>query len=151
MDMVSDCAAALVVPPTASRELEDAERARALATAIVQGFSRADLAARAAMIGRLLAAVGPLALAVVANGAFARYVPYARWACVPVSHGDAAIVTPRMIAELVQYVQQSNPELFERLPLWDLPHANLAEPASALGGAHRKTAPDPLSTAAAGD
>jgi hypothetical protein len=67
------------------------------------------------MLGRLLASVGPLALAVVGGGAFAKYVAHARWAEIPVSIEDAARATSGQVYELVRYVQQSNPQLFGQL------------------------------------
>jgi hypothetical protein len=72
-------------------------------------FARTRLALRARMLRRLLLPVGPLALTVIAGGAFAKYVEYARWSRLPVSLDDAARVTARQIFELVRYVEQSNP------------------------------------------
>jgi len=59
--------------------------------------------------GKLLGFVGPLALAVVGGGAFARYVRFARKAFVPVTMEDAARATVSQIQELVRYVLQSHP------------------------------------------
>jgi len=84
--------------------------------AIVAGsFDRLNVRLRARMLGRLLASVGPLALAVVGGGAFAKYVSKARWPEIPVSLEDAASATSSQIYDLVRYVQQSNPQLFSHL------------------------------------
>jgi hypothetical protein len=84
--------------------------------AIVAGaFDRLNIRQRARMLGRLLASVGPLALAVVGGGAFAKYVAQARWPEIPVSVEDAARATSDQVYELVRYVQQSNPHLLGQL------------------------------------
>lgn len=84
--------------------------------AIVAGaFGRLNLRRRARMLGRLLASVGPLALAVVGGGAFAKYVENARWPEIPVSLEDAARVTAAQVYEIASYVQQSNPQVLSRL------------------------------------
>ena len=91
------------------------ENAASLPAIIAGAFERLNLRARARMLGRLLASVGPLALAVVGGGAFAKYVTFARLPEVPVSFEDAALATSTQIAEIVRYVQQSNPQLFSQL------------------------------------
>jgi hypothetical protein len=84
--------------------------------AIVAGaFDRLNIRQRARMLGRLLASVGPLALAVVGGGAFAKYVAQARWPEIPVSVEDATRATSDQVYELVRYVQQSNPQLLGQL------------------------------------
>lgn len=82
---------------------------------VAAAFDRLNIRMRARMLGRLLAAVGPLALAVVGGGAFAKYVAQARWPEVPVSFEDAARATSSQIYDIVRYVQQSNPQLFGHL------------------------------------
>lgn len=84
--------------------------------AIVAGaFDRLNIRLRARMLGRLLASVGPLALAVVGGGVFSKYVAQARWPEIPVSFDDAARTTSEQVYELVRYVQQSNPEMLGHL------------------------------------
>ena len=84
--------------------------------AIVAGsFERLNVRSRARMLGRLLASVGPLALAVVGGGAFSKYVSMARWPEIPVSLEDAARATVSQVHELVRYVQQSNPHMCGQL------------------------------------
>ena len=82
---------------------------------IAASFDRLALRQRARMLGRLLASVGPLALAVLGGGAFAKYAAHARWPEIPVSLEDAARATSAQIQEIVRYIEQSNPHLFNRL------------------------------------
>jgi len=78
-------------------------------SAWARAIVRLDLQDRARVLGKLLGFVGPLALAVVGGGAFARYVRFARKAFVPVTMEDAARATVSQIQELVRYVLQSHP------------------------------------------
>ena len=82
---------------------------------VAASFDRLEIRQRARMLGRLLASVGPLALAVVGGGAFAKYATHARWPEIPVSIEDAARATSSQIHELVRYIEQSNPQLFNHL------------------------------------
>lgn len=72
---------------------------------------RLDVRDRARVMGRLLGFVGPLAMAVIGDGAFAKYLRFARKAFVPVTLDDAARTTVVQIQELVRYVRQSHPEV----------------------------------------
>jgi hypothetical protein len=87
----------------------------ALPAIVADAFGRLNIGLRARMLGRLLASVGPLALAVVGDGAFAKYISHARWPEIPVSLEDAARATVSQVHELVRYVQQSNPHLCVQL------------------------------------
>ena len=78
-------------------------------------FDRLALRQRARMLGRLLASVGPLALAVVGGGAFAKYATHARLPELPVSLEDAALATSSQVQEIVRYIEQSDPQLFNNL------------------------------------
>lgn len=82
---------------------------------VAAAFEHLNIRQRARMLGRLLASVGPLALAVVGGGAFAKYVAHARLPEIPVSIEDAARATSDQVCEIVRYVQQSNPQLFGQL------------------------------------
>ena len=82
---------------------------------VAASFDRLDIRQRARMLGRLLASVGPLALAVVGGGVFAKYATHARWPEIPVSIEDAARATSGQIHEIVRYIEQSNPQLFNHL------------------------------------
>ena len=87
----------------------------ALPVIVAACFDRLALRQRARMLGRLLASVGPLALAVVGGGAFAKYAMFARLPEVPVSLEDAALATSAQVQEIVRYIEQSNPQLFNNL------------------------------------
>jgi hypothetical protein len=78
-------------------------------------FARTRLALRARILRRLLLPVGPLALTVIAGGAFAKYAEHARWSRLPVSLDDAARVTASQVFELVRYVEQSNPAVLQQV------------------------------------
>lgn len=82
---------------------------------VAASFDRLAIRQRARMLGRLLASVGPLALAVLGGGAFAKYATHARWPEIPVSLEDAARATSGQIQEIVRYIEQSNPQLFNHL------------------------------------
>jgi len=82
---------------------------------ISSAFGKLDLERRARLLGRLLGSVGPLALAVVGGGAFAKYLGNARWPEIPISLEDAAHATSSQVHELVRYVEQSNPHLVDGL------------------------------------
>src|SRR5258708_4833742 len=102
------------VPAGAPLLFADAEAA-SLPAIIVAAFDRLNITERARMLGRLLASVGPLGLAVLGEGAFAKYVTHSRLPEVPVSDEDAAHATPSQLSELVRYVQQSDPQSISRL------------------------------------
>jgi hypothetical protein len=82
---------------------------------IASAFGKLDLERRARLLGRLLGSVGPLALAVVGGGVFAKYLRNARWPEVPISLEDAAHATSSQVHELARYVEQSNPHLVDGL------------------------------------
>ena len=92
--------------------------AKALASApgfIASAFGKLNLERRARLLGRLLGAVGPLAMVVVGGGVFAKYLRNARWPEVPISLDDAARATSGQVYEIVRYAKQSNPHLVETL------------------------------------
>ena len=109
------------LPPTPAADVASTGAATGTVAAptlpviVAASFDRLDLRQRARMLGRLLASVGPLALAVVGGGAFAKYATHARWPELPVSIEDAARATSGQIHELVRYIEQSNPQLFNHL------------------------------------
>lgn len=105
-------------PPTdtgASQTAAETGAEPSLPAIVAGSFVRLNIRSRARMLGRLLASVGPLALAVVGGGAFAKYVSMARWPEIPVSFEDAARATSTQVYDLVRYVEQSNPQLFSQL------------------------------------
>ena len=100
--------------PAADAEIPVKELASVPAV-IASAFGKLNLERRARLLGRLLGSVGPLALAVVGGGVFAKYLRNARWPEVPISFEDAARATSSQVHDLVRYVEQSNPHLVERL------------------------------------
>ena len=86
-----------------------------LASLVAKAFARTHVTLRARMLRRLLLPVGPLALTVIAGGAFAKYVEHARWSRLTVSLEDAARVTSSQLLELVRYVEQSNPVVLQQV------------------------------------
>jgi hypothetical protein len=102
----------LAVSPAPAPEPVAASRdARALATIVAAAFARAGVALRIDVLRRLLGAVGPLALAVVGGGAFAKYLHEGRWPGIGVTLEDAARTTSAQVFELARYVEQSNPDV----------------------------------------
>jgi hypothetical protein len=90
---------------------------QSLAAIVASAVAHTSLALRARALRRLLMPIGPLALAALAGGAFAKYVGYARWSRFSVSLDDAARFTSSQIRELVRYVEQSNPKVLEQVML----------------------------------
>lgn len=87
----------------------------AMPAIVTQAYEAAHPGLRVRLLNRMLRAVGPLALTVVAGGVFARYVTQARWSALTISLGDAARVTSAHVYELATYVQQSNPEVVRQV------------------------------------
>jgi hypothetical protein len=78
-------------------------------------FAKAGLSLRMSLLNCLLKSVGPLALAVVCGGSFARYLERTRWKEVSVSVDEAAGISAGHIQELARYVEQSNPHIIEQV------------------------------------
>ena len=78
-------------------------------------FAKLRLAQRVRVLRRLLMSVGPMALAVLGSGAFAKFVVEARWPRMSISLDDAARVTASQMFELVRYVEQSNPQALQQV------------------------------------
>jgi len=87
---------------------------------------------RQRLLNHLLRPVGPLALVVLAAGAFARLLPPGRWSSAQVQLDDVWTIGPDQVLALAQYVEQKAPDL-----LWRLPEVMAASPllASSLSGA----------------
>jgi hypothetical protein len=77
-----------------------------------EALSRMSISGRARTLGRMVASVGPLALAVIGGGVFATCVTYVDRAKVTVSLADAARASFGQIRDLARYVQQADPQLF---------------------------------------
>jgi hypothetical protein len=82
---------------------------------VASAFDKFEIALRARLLSRLLGSVGPLALAVVGGGVFAKYLRHARWPEIPVSFEDATRATSSQVYDLVRYVEQSDPQVIAGL------------------------------------
>jgi hypothetical protein len=102
-------------PPPVFADGVPAKGSPSLAAIVASTVAETSLMLRARALRRLLMPVGPLALAVLAGGAFAKYVEHARWSRFSVSIDDAARVTSGQIFELVRYIEQSNPRVLEQV------------------------------------
>jgi hypothetical protein len=78
-------------------------------------FAKLRIAQRVRVLRRLLMSVGPMALAVLGSGAFAKFVVEARWPRMSISLDDAARITSSQMFELVRYVEQSNPQALQQV------------------------------------
>jgi hypothetical protein len=94
---------------------EGASDRPSLASTIASVVPHTKLRLRAKALRRLLMPVGPLALVVLAEGAFARYAGSARWSRLSVSLEDAGRFTSNQIFELVRYVEQTDPTVLEQV------------------------------------
>ncbi len=88
---------------------------RSLATTVAKAFAKIGPRLRVEVLSRLLSATGPMALAVIGGGMFAKYIGRARWPQVAVSPEDAARITSRQILDLVRYVEQSDPPMLRKV------------------------------------
>lgn len=89
--------------------------APSLASIVASGVANAAPTLRAQLLQQLLKPIGPLALSVVAGGAFAKYLRFARRFAAPVSPDDAVGFTSAQLGELARYVEQSDPAVLEQL------------------------------------
>jgi len=109
-----------VVPRTTRRPVVSIStlpgyEAPSLPTLVAGVFTKLRLAQRARVLRLLLTPVGPMALAVLGGGAFAKFVAQARWPRMSISPADAARVTSAQMFELVRYVEQSNPQFLQQV------------------------------------
>jgi hypothetical protein len=86
-----------------------------LAGLVAHAFERAGIRSRALIVGRLLASTGPLALAVVGGGVFARHLCRGNDGALCVSPEEAASLRGADVYELARYVEQSDPKGFAAL------------------------------------
>jgi len=88
---------------------------QSLSVVVANAFTRLRMVERVRLLQGLLRPVGPMALAVLGGGVFAKYVAYARWPHLSVSLDDAARVTFSQVHELVRYLEQSNPVVLQQV------------------------------------
>jgi hypothetical protein len=88
---------------------------QSLAAVVAKAFAKIGPRLRVQVLSRLLSATGPMALAVIGGGMFAKYIGRARWPEVQVSLEDAARTTSSEIQDLVRYVEQSDPPMLRKV------------------------------------
>ena len=96
-----------LTPPL--RHSAAARETESLADIVASAFTRLRIAERVRVLRCLLQPVGPMALAVLGGGVFAKYIGQARWPRMSISLDDAARVTASQVYELVRYIEQSDP------------------------------------------
>jgi hypothetical protein len=87
-----------------------------LAPLVAEFYAEAPANVRVNLLRELLRPVGPLALVVIAAGAFSRLLPSARWQSAEVTPELAQGIGAEQVLDLALYVQQKSPELLTRLP-----------------------------------
>jgi hypothetical protein len=88
-----------------------------LPTLVSEVYRAAPEPLRAKLLECLLRPVGPLALAVIASGAFGMFLARRTWTPVSLSIEEAARVSVQPVFELAAYLEQSCPEVFSQLPM----------------------------------
>jgi hypothetical protein len=96
---------ASTLPPDASAH----GPARSLAEVATRIYTQLSPRSRARMLGRMLEPVGSLALAVVAGGAFAKFIACSSRDPLVVSADEALRTTESQVYDLARYVQQRDP------------------------------------------
>jgi acyl transferase domain-containing protein len=86
-----------------------------LATVVAQAVPGTSLPLRARLLQLLMIPIGPLAMTVLAGGAFAKYAQFARRLPIPLSADDAARVTSVQVAEIARYLEQADPSMLEQV------------------------------------
>jgi len=102
-------------PPTVPAGVLALDETPSMPAVVASAFTKLRLVRRARVLRRLLMPVGPMALAVLGGGVFAKYAAQARWPRMSVSLEDAARVTSSQVFELVRYVEQSNPHVLQQV------------------------------------
>jgi hypothetical protein len=79
-------------------------------------YADAPNSMRLRLLHRLLQPVGPLALGVIAAGAFAQLLPPERWTGAQLRLEDAMRISAAQVMELTRYLEQKCPEWLLQLP-----------------------------------
>jgi hypothetical protein len=95
------------IPATATSVAGD--QTASLVTVLADAVPITNLRLRARLLQLLMIPIGPLAMTVLAGGAFAKYAQFARQLPIPISLEDAAHVTSGQVAEIALYLEQSDP------------------------------------------
>jgi hypothetical protein len=103
-------------PPGDAQGTTGADAAATVPVLVAALYDEAPAPLRQRLLNHLLGPVGPLALAALAAGAFARLLPQGRWSSVQVQLDDVLNISPDQVLALASYVEQKSPELLWRLP-----------------------------------
>jgi hypothetical protein len=87
-----------------------------LPTLVSDVYRAAPAPLRAKLLECLLRPVGPLALAVIASGAFGAFLQRRTWSPVSLSLDEVARISGDHLFELAGYLEQSSPEVFLQMP-----------------------------------
>jgi hypothetical protein len=79
---------------------------------VARVYAESPWPVRSKLVGRLLAAVGPLAMAAIAGGSFARYLLRSSSSALVVSVEEAQRFSEAQVLELARYVWQASPAAF---------------------------------------
>lgn len=93
-----------------------AAEAETLPALVRDMYREAAVPLRVKLLECLLPPVGPLALVVLASGAFGAFLQRRSWSSVSVSADDASRISADHLFELARYLQQARPEVFAGLP-----------------------------------
>jgi hypothetical protein len=103
-------------PPVDTNGATSADAEATVPVLVAALYDEAPAPLRQRLLNHLLGPVGPLALAALAAGAFARLLPEGRWSSVQVQLDDVLNIRPDQVLDLAFYVEQKAPELLWRLP-----------------------------------
>lgn len=78
-------------------------------------FSESTFAARRRIVSMLVGVAGPLALAALADGRFARFLLQSTSEAIKVSFEDVRRLTEGQVLALARYAWEASPEVFESL------------------------------------
>lgn len=82
---------------------------------IAHVYGEASQPLRLKLLSLLLRPVGPLALVVIASGAFASFLRRSTWGASELSLDDVARITGEQVLELARYVEQASPDLIAQV------------------------------------
>jgi hypothetical protein len=88
----------------------------ALPALVSEVYRAAPAPLRVKLLECLLRPVGPLALAVIASGAFGAFLQRRTWAGASLSIDDVATISAEQFHELAGYLEQASPDVFLRVP-----------------------------------
>jgi hypothetical protein len=86
------------------------ESARDIPELVSALYGEAPTALRVQLVEQLVRPLGPLALAVIATGAFRHLLYRLRRDAAPISPNDVGRITSEQVLELTRYVQQCSPD-----------------------------------------